>query len=66
MDFADRLDMAVARSREAKQIEGKALPADGAGEGMSVTVAPPVVSSSPTIRDLLPPTRQEKALLRRA
>lgn len=65
LDFADRLDMAVARSREAKQIEGKALPADGAEEGMGEATAP-LARPSPTIRDLLPPTRKEKAFLRRA
>lgn len=94
LDFADRLDAAVRRSREVKQIDATAndsrdwgklpvvpgmgespekdmlrsreqLPVDGTGEGtvgLSSTAARP----SPSIQDLLPPTRKEKALLRRA
>lgn len=95
LDFADRLDAAVRRSREVKQIEAVALPINGSGgvlaqqEGVGKASGPHAPSSlelpadgagtetggeprlaaarpSPTIQSLLPPTRKEKALLRRA
>lgn len=96
LDFADRLDAAVRRSREVKEIELKATPlvgdagatpaalkeavsgsrnpgTNGApfpvnGAGTETGGDPPALAArpSPSIRDLLPPTRQEKALLRRA
>jgi hypothetical protein len=99
LDFADRLDAAVRRSREVKEIEATAvetrsltprrdqetlpgtssssqavpdrlrdaLPADGAGEEAGGSPSPSTATRpSPSIQKLLPPTRQEKALLRRA